>query len=311
MNTGIVHVDRSDEPTFIHSELDEAGLSVFAFRIYCHLKRRSGKNGFAWPGSVTMARVCIMGKNSVLAAVAELEGRGMLRVERCAKGSLESNTYHLLGRAHWTPAPERSAPAARGGRKKGAVCPANAPNPVCPANNDGLPGKHEGEQLRETILKNSGLSIPAPTGPPPARPEYDLSPIAPGQVVQIDMLAPAGIRDLWEKWQKYRTGRHNAKGKEKLAWNVQSAEAAASSIMRALDKHGEELVTDRILLALEKRWEGLNMQTLGQAYTPTNSTHGKTHSRPNPGPGSKFEVLNKPPAGVPDDYGADFTGEIR
>lgn len=103
INTDTVAVDRSDFGTFIHSELDDAGLSVHAFRIYCHLARRANLNGKAWPGAMSMARVTTMSERQVRYAIAELEARGMITVIRSG-GGRASNHYYLNSKKVWTPA---------------------------------------------------------------------------------------------------------------------------------------------------------------------------------------------------------------
>lgn len=104
-----ISVDRSDFGTFIHSELDEAGLTPFAFRIYCHLARRANISGEAWPGACSMARITGMGETKVREAIAELEARDMIRVKR-SKGGRESNHYHLNSKKFWKPAETTPSP---------------------------------------------------------------------------------------------------------------------------------------------------------------------------------------------------------
>ncbi len=103
MNHDTVSVDRSDFGTFIHSELDDAGLSPYAFRIYCHLARRANVSGKAWPGACSMSRICGMSENTVRKAIGELEARNMVKVKR-SRGGRESNHYHLNSKKFWTPA---------------------------------------------------------------------------------------------------------------------------------------------------------------------------------------------------------------
>jgi|GEM_PF-3323391 len=62
---------------FIHSALDDAGLSMAAFRLFCHLSRRAGKAG-VYPAAESMAKTCRMNQDTVWRSLAELEDRGML-----------------------------------------------------------------------------------------------------------------------------------------------------------------------------------------------------------------------------------------
>lgn len=62
---------------FIHSELDDAGLTPAGFRVFCHLSRRAGKAG-VYPGVKSMASTCRLNEDTVWRALSELEERGML-----------------------------------------------------------------------------------------------------------------------------------------------------------------------------------------------------------------------------------------
>lgn len=89
---------------FVHSSLDDAGLSAYAFRIYCHIARRANQTGHAWPGIESIAKVCGISKNTVKGAIAELEERQMLKVIR-SEGGRHSNRYFLTRAAVWTNTP--------------------------------------------------------------------------------------------------------------------------------------------------------------------------------------------------------------
>lgn len=58
---------------FFHSDLDDAGLSLAAFRLCCHLSRRG-----LYPTAESMAEVCRLDRKTVFRALRELENRGML-----------------------------------------------------------------------------------------------------------------------------------------------------------------------------------------------------------------------------------------
>lgn len=63
-------------PVFIHSQLDDLGLSASQFRVYCHLARRSNAgavdSGIAWPSVAAMSRVCRLHPSTVRQALAFL-----------------------------------------------------------------------------------------------------------------------------------------------------------------------------------------------------------------------------------------------
>ena len=95
MNT--LTADQSEDPTFIHSRVDDLGLTMAEFRVYCHLKRRTN-HGTAWPGIDSMARVCRMHKMTAVKAIHGLEERKMVVVTR-VEG--EGNRYRLTKPSRW------------------------------------------------------------------------------------------------------------------------------------------------------------------------------------------------------------------
>lgn len=82
---------------FVHSKIDEFGLSTSAFRVYAHLARRA-TNRVAFPGIDSIAKVCRMSKNTVCEAIKELEVRNVITVER--KPGVGSR-YHITSPRTW------------------------------------------------------------------------------------------------------------------------------------------------------------------------------------------------------------------
>ena len=106
--------DRRQKPVWIHSRLDELGLTLEAFRIYCHLARRAGNKDTAWPSYASMASSCFRGsypnsplsslKRKAMDAVKELEAWGLIAVERSqhrVDGGTTSNIYCLTDESEW------------------------------------------------------------------------------------------------------------------------------------------------------------------------------------------------------------------
>ena len=89
---------------FVHSSLDDAGLTANEFRVYCHLARRAGNTGDAFPSVQTIADVCRMNRDTVWAALKSLTARGML--QRVPRPGL-STVYVLTTPEHWVPAEKR------------------------------------------------------------------------------------------------------------------------------------------------------------------------------------------------------------
>jgi hypothetical protein len=63
------------QPIFIHSRIDDFGLSPFEFRVYAHLARRG--NG-AWAGIRSIAKTCRMTKTRASAAIKALFRCGLI-----------------------------------------------------------------------------------------------------------------------------------------------------------------------------------------------------------------------------------------
>src|SRR5207245_4129688 len=66
--------------------------------LYAHLSRRAG-SGVAWPAITSIARVCKLSRNTVIGALASLQRRGLLQVERGGRGM--SNRYRLVEIGGW------------------------------------------------------------------------------------------------------------------------------------------------------------------------------------------------------------------
>lgn len=78
---GALHAYRIELPIL----LDDMQLSVYAFRLYAHLKRRAGDSGVCFAGTRSIAAVCCMSLGQVTKAKAELEAAGL--INRTTKGA--------------------------------------------------------------------------------------------------------------------------------------------------------------------------------------------------------------------------------
>lgn len=83
---------------FVHSMIDDAGLSANEFRVYCHIARRAGA-GLAFPSGDSIAEVCRMNKKTVWTVLAALEERKMI-TRKNRKGT--SNAYVLTTPDEWS-----------------------------------------------------------------------------------------------------------------------------------------------------------------------------------------------------------------
>jgi len=87
---------------FVHSSLDDARLSVYAFRVYCHIARRANRTGSAFPGIQSIGTVCGISESQVRRAIKELEDRHFMEVRRTTGGT-KSNVYFLTPPSSWHP----------------------------------------------------------------------------------------------------------------------------------------------------------------------------------------------------------------
>ena len=96
---------------FVHSCLDDAGLSTSEFRVYCHLARRAG-GGDAFPSAESIAETCKMNKDTAWRALKTLGERRMIRK---AQRVGMSNIYSLTLPEEWMGLAECEGWRKRGG----------------------------------------------------------------------------------------------------------------------------------------------------------------------------------------------------
>lgn len=94
----VIQDTRDSGQIFIHSIVDDAGLSPAEFRVYAHLARRAGASG-AYPGVDSVSRICQLAKMTVIKSIKRLEELKMIRVTR---SNGERNRYLLTRSSEWT-----------------------------------------------------------------------------------------------------------------------------------------------------------------------------------------------------------------
>lgn len=77
---GMTQADRKKYRIEIPNIVDDMDLSVYAFRLYAHIKRVAGEDGQCWQGSKTLATACKMSVGKVSAAKNELVDAGLIVV---------------------------------------------------------------------------------------------------------------------------------------------------------------------------------------------------------------------------------------
>jgi hypothetical protein len=84
---------------FVHSFIDDYGLTAAQFRVLAHLSRREGKDG-AYPSVPSMARICRLNIKTVQSALKFLRESTIVRVTR-RNGT--SSLYHVSPFSEWAP----------------------------------------------------------------------------------------------------------------------------------------------------------------------------------------------------------------
>ena len=67
--------------TMLPNLIDDLGLSVYAFRLYCHIKRVTGEDGKCWQSTETLVKACRMSVHSVVDAKRELKDAKLITVK--------------------------------------------------------------------------------------------------------------------------------------------------------------------------------------------------------------------------------------
>jgi hypothetical protein len=90
---------RPDDGAWIHSELDDFGLTASEFRVYCHILRRAGTNGSYWEGAKKAAAICRINRDTYDKAIAALGKYNMIEVQ---KRTGETSIINPISKKLWT-----------------------------------------------------------------------------------------------------------------------------------------------------------------------------------------------------------------
>lgn len=114
-----------DGLSFIHSSLDDAGLTPAQFRIYCHVNRRAGRAGVCTESLSNIAEHCSYGDETTRDALKILTARQMLRRNEIAGVGVE---YRLTPPREWTGNTLTPPRKKQRGSKKSEATPAKKSN---------------------------------------------------------------------------------------------------------------------------------------------------------------------------------------
>lgn len=67
--------------TMLPNLIDDLGLSVYAFRLYCHIKRVTGEDGMCWQSTERLSKACRMSVHSVVDAKKELADAKLITIK--------------------------------------------------------------------------------------------------------------------------------------------------------------------------------------------------------------------------------------
>jgi DNA-binding MarR family transcriptional regulator len=119
---------------FVHSSLDDFGLSASEFRVFAHLyRRKNNKTGTSWPGIDSIAEKCRLAKQTVCDAIKHLERHNMLGVIRTSG----SKTQYIVKAKttdveSWEPFPNLDSCVQCNPSLKEGTPATNSENALCP-----------------------------------------------------------------------------------------------------------------------------------------------------------------------------------
>lgn len=84
MSAELNHITNAEHGCFtmIPNLVDDLGLTVYAFRLYCHIRRVTGDFGACWQSTTTLAKHCNMSHGSVIKSKRELARFGLIHIEK-------------------------------------------------------------------------------------------------------------------------------------------------------------------------------------------------------------------------------------
>lgn len=139
-------------PAFIHSALDDAGLTPNQFRLYCHAVRRAGgTSGTFWESIQNSAALCKIHVKTARKAVAVLLDLNLIQLAEHRNG--RPKVYRITNLDEWKPLPIGYPGIKLGRVSKWKGTPTNRIPPTLP---NPIPPKviPEGNPLKVMIIKS-------------------------------------------------------------------------------------------------------------------------------------------------------------
>lgn len=164
--------------------LEAHQLDPTAYRVYCHLTRRVGKNPTAYPSAENIQRVCRIGEDSRKQALATLTTRGL--VEIGPQQHRQPTQYRIL-----VPAKTSSFASVPNCPTQQSEFPSHAESTgVKPAENRGAKVIRGKEMERKQGRDKSHSSLPA-----------TLSPETTLAIATTHQMTSSGVAETWAKWR--------------------------------------------------------------------------------------------------------------
>lgn len=213
---------------FIHSDLDDAGLSPAEFRVLAHLARRKGKNGVCCPGVRSIATTCRLNKNTVLQSLKTLESRKLIGLSK--KAGMETSYSLSIESGLAGTVPKEGTPTVL---KEGTHNDSTVPNEGthCLKLGNGLSEKRERKVIQQG---NPSKEIQGAK-----RKRFDASTAAP------PFQSPQFVQ-AWGEWVQHRTEIRKP-----------LTRTSVKRIFSKLANMGETRATATILHSIEHGWQGL------------------------------------------------------
>lgn len=237
--------------------IDEMELSVYAFRLYVHIKRVAGEteDGACWQSTKTLASYCKMSAGKVSEAKRELVAAGLITVVKrtnengaatdciTIRDIWPQNFAHFAARS---PGERPTASVSPGEQSTAARSPGERPNRA---------SRSPGETKKEPINRNFNIKgSDAPASPPPAPPRERKRDL----VFEAVLAACGWSLDLLTDKQRGRVNRALKKLREHRDVTPEGVEAYAAWFRRS-DWRGKkgELPTPELMV---EQWDQAHRQ---------------------------------------------------
>ncbi len=217
-----IQTTRGFNTIFIHSSLDDAGLTPQQFRVLAHLSRRAG-DGLIWASVASMAEVCQIHPDTVRESLTELERRTIIsREERPGRTTL----FRILPPGSWNI--EKPLETGKRGRRTSHPPETNTP----PKQMDTHPPETNGGHPPET---NGYEGYPCKGNPKEGNPPEKSPQLQKPQEASPSQAAASAAQEAYALW----IGRYNEAHPEEPYFNgTAKRRKADESAMRALVASG-------------------------------------------------------------------------